>query len=280
MNKNFQMPRVIERSYSRAIDRLLKGLQRELAHVASPFFIADVLRRLARSPTFALSCRKIARAMATQLFSDGHKTWRQAAAAGSKGRLIFESLQRELASPRVASTFDGIISRNAELIKSIPETLAGRVSHMVAQGYERGLRPEALIKHVLAEYPHMTESHARLIARTETSKASTALTQVRASEAGLEWYVWRTSEDARVRSAHAHMDGVVIPWSEAPAPEELNGEKSQGNYHAGNIYNCRCYPEPLIRFDQVAWPAKVYLNGKIQRMSLAKFKKLLPGGEL
>ena len=279
MNK-FQIPRVFERSYASAIDSLLKGLKRELNHVTSPFFMADVLRRLARSPTFDLACKKIARAMATHLFRDSHKTWRQAASEGSKGRLIISSLEREIGSPRIASALEGIITRNAELIRSMPLTLADRVAHKVAQGYERGERPEKLIKKVSEEYPYMTKSHARLIARTETSKAGTALTQVRAEAAGLGWYVWRTSEDARVRSAHAHMDGVVVPWTEAPAPEVLNGEKSQGNYHAGNIYNCRCYPEPLIRFDQVAWPAKVYMNGRIQRMSIAKFKQLLPGGEL
>ncbi len=81
--KKFQMPRVIERSYARAIDRLLQGLKRELIHVASPFFIADVLRRLARSPTFRKDCERIARTMATHLFRDGHKTWRAAAAEGS-----------------------------------------------------------------------------------------------------------------------------------------------------------------------------------------------------
>ena len=277
---NFKMPRVIERSYASAIDRLMQGLKRELQHVTSPFFVADIMRRLARSPTFIRACDEIARTMATHLFVDGHKTWRQAAATGSKGRMIRTALQRELSSPRVAKNYEGIIARNAQLIRSMPLTLADRVAHKVAQGYEQGLRPEALLQDVLHEYPHMTLAHARLIARTETSKASTALTQVRAAEAGLEWYVWRTSEDARVRSAHAHMDGVLISWSDAPAPEELIGKPSEGHYHAGNIYNCRCYPEPLIRFDQVSWPAKVYRNGKIERMGIKQFKRLLPGGEL
>lgn len=276
----FKIPRVIERSYASAINRLMQGLKRELKHVVSPFFVADVMRRLARSPTFLRACDQVARSMVTHLFVDGHKTWRQAAAAGSKGRMIRAALQRELGSPRVKKMYEGIITRNAQLIRSMPLTLADRVAHKVAQGYEQGLRPEALLQDILDEYPHMTLAHARLIARTETSKASTALTQVRAAEAGLDWYVWRTSEDARVRSAHAHMEGVIIPWSDAPAPEELIGKPSEGHYHAGNIYNCRCYPEPLIRFDQVSWPAKVYRNGKIERMGIKQFKRLLPGGEL
>lgn len=278
--KKFQIPRVIERSYARAINRLMQGLKRELAHVTSPFFIADALRRLARSPTFRKACEQVARNMATHLFENGHKTWRAAAAGGSRGRMVYNALKRELSSPQIASQYQGIISKNAELIRTMPLDIADRVTHKVAKAAEAGRRPESMIEDILKEYPHMTETHARLIARTETSKASTALTQVRAAETGLEWYVWRTCVDSRVRSAHEHMEGVLVPWSDAPAPEALNREKSQGYYHAGNIYNCRCYPEPLIRFDQVAWPAKVYRSGKIERMTLNQFKKLLPGGEL
>lgn len=33
------MPRVIERSYASAIDRLMQGLKRELSHVASLFLL-------------------------------------------------------------------------------------------------------------------------------------------------------------------------------------------------------------------------------------------------
>lgn len=167
----FQMPRVIERSYARAIDRLMQGLKRELVHVASPFFIADVLRRLARSPTFRKACEQLARNMATHLFRDGHKTWRAAAAEGSKGRMVYNALKRELSSPQVASTYQNIISRNAELIHSMPLELAEKVTRKAAKGYEQGLRPDAMVQEILNEYPHMTAAHARLIARTETSKA-------------------------------------------------------------------------------------------------------------
>ena len=132
--KKFKMPRVIERSYASAIDRLMQGLKRELSHVASPFFVADKMRRLARSPTFIRACEQIARSMATHLFRDGHKTWRAAAAEGSKGRIIRTALQRELASPRVANVYEGIISRNAELIRSMTFTMADRVAHKVTKG--------------------------------------------------------------------------------------------------------------------------------------------------
>ena len=54
------------------------------------------------------------------------------------------------------------------------------------------------------------------------------------------------------------------------------GEDYEGNYGPGEIYNCRCYPEPLLRFDQTSWPAKVYYKGRVQHMTLAAFKRYLP----
>ena len=123
----------------------------------------------------------------------------------------------------------------------------------------------------------ISKSRISLIARTESSKASTALTEARAESLNLPWYVWRTSKDARVRSSHRHMDGVLIAWAEAPSPEALKGLKSYGTYQAGNTFNCRCYPEPLIYLDQVSWPHKVYHNGTIREMTRSAFKKINSG---
>jgi uncharacterized protein with gpF-like domain len=70
------------------------------------------------------------------------------------------------------------------------------------------------------------------------------------------------------------MEGVLVNWKNPPSPEELAGEPSVGKYHAGCIWNCRCYPEPIIDLDDVEWPSKVYHDGKIERMSRAKFETL------
>lgn len=71
------------------------------------------------------------------------------------------------------------------------------------------------------------------------------------------------------------MEGVLVNWNEPPSPEALAGEKSVGNYHAGNIWNCRCYPEPLIEIDDISWPHKVYTNGKIQTMGKMQFEQMM-----
>lgn len=275
--KNWSVPHRIEKSYARAIARLIKGLLPDWA--GGPFAFVAALRRLVRSPTFMRAAEAIARSMATNVFSDGWRTWRQAAAEGSKGREIYNALQSELQSSQVGRVYQEIVSRNAELIRSLPERLADRATQIASDGFAQGLRPEAVTAELMKSIPGMTLNQAKLIARTETSKASTALTEARCRSADINWYVWRTSQDARVRSSHDHMEGVLVSWEDPPSPERLIGEKFAGYYHAGNIYNCRCYPEALIRFDQVAWPARVYANGSIRSMTLAKFKAMI-GGEL
>lgn len=271
----WQLKRSVERRYGVALARMIEGLRTELSRVRSPFLIAAAIRRYARSPTYRKAAEILARSMVTHVFSDGHRTWREAARAGAKGRIIYTALQTELGQTAVGTAFWDIVEHNAEVIRSMPDRVAKQVTEMVAREANQGLRPEAILEDVLAKWPHMTRAHAMLIARTESSKASTALTRARSAVAGINWYVWRSEEDSRVRDSHRLMDGVLINWDDPPSPEALAGEdRTYGSYHAGDIFNCRCYPEPLIMFSDICWPHKVYYGGRIQYMTLAQFKQI------
>ena len=170
-----------------------------------------------------------------------------------------------------------IVSRNSRLIQSMTNEAAERVSNIVAEGQAAGMRSEDMADDILRQWPTMTRAHAKLIARTESSKAASALTRSRAQSAGLNWYIWETSEDSRVRSSHRHMDGVLVNWNDPPSPEALIDMKDYGKYHAGEFPNCRCYAAPLIEYDDVSWPHKVYRNGRIRYMRLSEFKKIEGG---
>ncbi len=273
----FKPRRSIERRYAAAINRIMKGLLQRLKGASSPFQMLQVIRGFARSPTLDKASREAAGAMATSLFHDGAKDWRSAAMRGSKGRTIYLLLKKERGR---RSEISAIVERNSKLIKSMASDVAREVSLDMEKGQAMGKRPEELMHSVLARWPTLTEAHARLIARTESSKATTALTEARAKSAGAAWYVWRTSDDARVRGSHRHMDGVICAWSDPPSPEKLCHQKDYGHYHPGNIFNCRCYPEPLLEYSDVSWPHKVYHGGKVQYMTLAKFKALNGGRDL
>lgn len=215
--------------------------------------------------------------MVTQIFVANAKSWRQAAAIGSRAKEIYNLLKSETDK---STRFHEIVKNNAQYITSIPQAMAEAVTDLAAKSYGEGKRPKEVMQEILAKCPGISESKAKLIARTETSKASTALTRSRAERLNLNWYVWRNSEDERVRSSHDHMGGVLVNWDDPPSPEALDPrhrQKPYGKYHAGDTFNCRCYPEPLLNTADISWPARVYHNGKIKSMSLAKFKALNGG---
>lgn len=88
----------------------------------------------------------------------------------------------------------------------------------------------------------------------------------------MRWYVWRTALDGdRVRKSHRLMEGVLVNWKDPPSPEQLACEKNVGYYHAGNIWNCRCYASPIIDVDDIPRNVKVYHNGIVEKMCKDRF---------
>jgi uncharacterized protein with gpF-like domain len=212
-----------------------------------------------------------AKRMITNLYAGQHATWQAAARESGKGPQIYRALQQELAGP-VGARMRELVRQNAELISTFPTSVARRaVARGAAAQYAAGGRAGEL--ETWGRLGGLVRSRARLIARTEVSKASSALTEARAEDLDLPWYIWRTSEDERVRLSHRKMNNVLIRWDNPPSPEQLAGVKSTlGHYNAGNCPNDRCYGEPLLRLDQVNWPHRVYYPSQIVWMTWAKFQ--------
>lgn len=265
--------RRIERVYKNELQKAMRRLGAYLTGLDDPIEIIRAMKNYTLSKSFLTYAEATATKMVTHLFTDAGRTWRQAAKKNSQGRIIYKALQKELQGP-VGSAVRYQIQRNAELIKSLPIDIAQSVNELILKESMKGTRASNIAVQIKALFPEKTEAKANLIARTEVSKTSTALTQARSESMGVNCYVWRTSEDARVRDSHRLMDGVIVAWNEPPSPEKLDGKKSVGNYHAGCIWNCRCYPEPIIDLDLISWPAKVYHNGSIQRMSRKQFESI------
>jgi hypothetical protein len=266
----FEPKNKIENQYKASLRNLFKGLYQ--------FILDDNLDAVLNSKSFSYFCNTVASRMVTGTMVENAKDWREASRQGMQSRLIYEALQKEMQGP-IGYKVQSLIDENAQLIKSFSGTMANQIVRDLNDNSQAGVRStvyaEKLRKWAENNDPDISESRIVMIARTETSKASTALTRARAENLGLNWYVWRTSEDFRVRSSHKIMDGVLICWSNAPSPEQLDNIKSSlGHYHAGNCPNCRCYPEPVVSLKLLKFPVKVYTGGKIVRMGKAEFDKL------
>lgn len=264
-----------EARYRRLIDRVLRQVDQRLVNVTDPALISEAINQILLSPMFDDLCVEAARQAATMLAVGQMKTWRAAAAASSQGRRIYKALMQETTNTALGQTINSIVAENAKLIKTCPASIAEKLSKYAQERRFAGERPEAIMEQVMKEAPNLREFEARRIARTESSKASTALIQGRAEQLGEDFYRWSTTGGERVRPSHRIMEGVICRWSDPPNPEALAGEKrNYGSYHAGNIFNCRCIPEPIVALEDIKFPAKVHISGSIVKIeSLKAFKE-------
>lgn len=260
----------IEERYRHDLQRINDLIFSSIAGLTDPFEITFILNQIGAGAEFKRIAHNAARRMVTGKLMENQKTWRKAAARSTQAKRIYEALRKELSGP-VGQAVWAQIAENARLITNMPLEYKRNITAMVAEQAFAGKRSIVMAGEIMQMFPEMSANRARLIARTETSKTTTALSQARAEELGAGWYVWRTSEDQRVRSSHAHMEGVLCRWTEPPAPEVLIGERSVGRYPPGGIWNCRCFPQVFLSMKDVQWPCKVHYNGTIQRMTQSRF---------
>jgi SPP1 gp7 family putative phage head morphogenesis protein len=266
----------IENAYMYTLNRLFKSMNKFIGATQDP---QDIIRRLniyASSQAYKNWCDEIALNVATQVNSGVSATWREASRKAGRGSELYSAILEELQKP-TGGAFSQIVRENAEIIKTFPLNISEELTEYIARESVEGRRGSDIMTDLVKRFPEVAKSRLQLIARTEVSKSQSALTQARAASLGLNWYVWRTSEDARVRSAHRHMEGVLINWNNPPSPEMLSPDGEQahyGYYHAGDTFNCRCYAEVVVNLEYVDFPAKVYRNNHIARMTRGEFQKI------
>ncbi|MBR2226781.1 MAG: minor capsid protein [Bacteroidales bacterium] len=268
--------RKAERRYQRLINSILKKAEGQVAMLVDPTpqQIINTLLQIASSPQFERMCEEAARQTVTMLAVGMKRSWRAAATASSQGRLIYQALMKETTGTVMGQTISAIVAENSKLIKTCPHDMALRFSKLARQREFEGVRPDQITREIMQEAKHLREYEARRIARTESAKASTALVQSRAEALHLDFYIWRTAHDSRVRAQHEKMDGVICRWSDPPDPESMAGERSYGRYHPGGIFNCRCIALPVIALEDIKFPAKVHVSGHIETIgSLNKFRE-------
>jgi SPP1 gp7 family putative phage head morphogenesis protein len=272
--KRFGPTRRFERGYEDGIHRVTgRVLMPRLPDETLDDWLARLEARSREKDVLAAS-ETLAGRMVAWANVGNMKTWRQAAERSMQSRKLHALLRREMQG-RVGQTMNRLVADNARYIRSVAVEAAERLVHEVKTAQQGGARPETINKMLRQRFPELLRSRTRLIARTEAAKASSALTQARAEELDLPCYIWRTSQDARVRDSHRLMEGVVVFYADPPSPEALDGVKSGlGHYHAGNCPNDRCVQEVVLSVDDIAFPARVYWRGGIKSMTKQQFKQI------
>ncbi len=269
---SFHRPVRLENDYARFIESLFK----KWVTLPKGASLDDIFNALTQSSSERVGgiAEQLARGMVTAVGKVNATSWRQAARKSTQGRRIHDLLVKEMSGP-VGEAFRSYISANARLIKSLPQDLAQDVVKQIATRQMRGERADVIAADIRKRIPEITKAKIQLIARTQVAMTATAISKVRAENLKLPCYEWLTSEDVRVRVSHKKLDHVIVFWNDPPSPEALVGEKSYGNYNAGQTFNCRCDANVVVDLDQLNWPMRVYRNGLITRISRAKFAALL-----
>jgi SPP1 gp7 family putative phage head morphogenesis protein len=231
------------------------------------------LRALLKNKTFQAEADRVAQRMTQAVTVANAKSWREAAMKGSNSRRIFEALRRELEGTPVGNEVQRIVRENAQLIQSLPLSVAQTVTEFVSKEQQKGKRSAEIEKELRTRIPQLTASRIRLIARTEVGKAESAVTRARSEDLDIDWFQWLSAEDQRVRPSHKNMDKVLARWIDLPSPELLVGEKNYGKYAPGCTFNCRCVGNPVVSLDEISWPARVYFSDSITRMTRAQFSR-------
>lgn len=280
-NKTFKLPNRVERKYNTLLEKLLAPIKKEaLKHVEDKDKFMQVLANATNSYTYKKKAKELVKTISTMLLVENAKDWREAARKSSRGKEIKALLEEEVEN-ELKERMEELFAYNVTLIQTLPEEIGKDVIAHINTESMKGKRASSIAGEIKQYFPQHTKANAQLIARTETSKMSSALTQARAEKLGLEWYVWETSIDQRVRSSHNLMDGVLVHYKHPACPERLDKtiklNKYPVPYHAGNIYNCRCYQAPMTDIDDITFPHKVYnwKTDKIETMTKVQFKTFI-----
>ena len=175
----------------------------------------------------------VATTMIKEVAARDKDAWNKVAARMGRG------LRREIDTAPTGQVMRSLLAEQVTLIKSLPLEAAERVHKLTTAGISQGQRASSIVGKIM-ETGDVTRSRATLIARTETSRTATSLTMARALHVGSTHFIWHTAGDSDVRASHKKLNGLSFRWDDPP--------ECDPGYHAlpGGIWNCRCWPEPLI----------------------------------
>jgi hypothetical protein len=278
--QDWKYRRIIEKALEREIQGNLGAFtDKIIKNTNSIDEIIEALEELTHTQAWQKVAYNQGTQMVKRLMVHNARTWREAANNSHKGYLIYQQLKLELDNN---DEFQRLIERNAGYIRTLPSDVATSLTQHISTQAIRGLRPESQLESIREYAPYLATWQSRRLARTETAKTWSDITQVRQRRLGSNWATWSGSLDRRERSAHRFMEGVLFNWNDLPSPEALaprskDNPKTEAFHHYGpaGTYNCRCSPIPMFDPDVEDWPKKAYINGRIIHMTKHQFERFV-----
>ncbi|WP_418187314.1 phage minor head protein [Aliarcobacter lanthieri] len=144
------------------------------------------------------------------------------------------------------------IKENVALIKSIPEEFHLKIENSINRSIQQGLGTKDIYDTALENMKQgkfNQEKRASLIARLETAKVTSSIQLEKMKSVGITKFRWRHSGGGfEPRKLHQDYDGKIFSFDDLPILDEKTGQRGL----PGTIWNCRCYLEPVIEFNQTS----------------------------
>ena len=250
----WKYPLSLERQYAAAINRFMSKRWKEYAAIAVPMMVprVDALQDLEPVPgTNGPALGAIV--SVSKSLSEFNRRELNAFKKIAIGEAFAED------EPWLKNVLDEWSREQVTLITKATQDMLDTVARRIRDGVKVGKSAKEVTALINADLPGISYRRARIIARDQTAKLNSSLTQGRMTDAGLETYVWDTAQDERVRGdpngfypkalpSHFVMQGKICRWDD-PTVWFENGEwvKRAGDapyFHPGMAIMCRCVAVP------------------------------------
>lgn len=273
------MSKLIERQINEIYNAVYKKVftKERLSKLASGSRdeIAKAVTSLSNSKQYEKFVDEFSKELAKRGLSSQKGVWRKFYQAAKSKHVVslpktFNEFEAKVMSEAVRHNFEMISSIPSKMLEIMNHKYTSTLIEEVAKGsISRGSFARELAKH--------GAKHAKLIARTETSKLQTTIIQSRAMSVGSVAYEWLSSKDKRTRPSHRAMNGVIVFWNfNKPLLDNMRG-------HAGEFPNCRCAPQPIVDVDELTesyYRVYDYRIDKVITMSKKMLLEALSQGHL
>lgn len=164
---------------------------------------------------------------------DRYHRWRTVAALG---RALGVDIRPFLAQATISAFMRGRVEENVSLIRTIEPRLRAALRNDILRLQAEAPFDRAALRRVLSRDYRVAGYNLRRITRDQNNKLIGQLTEIRQQQLGISSYVWRTSEDERVRPTHVAKNGRRFRWDEPPADTG----------HPGQDIQCRCVAQAIL----------------------------------
>lgn len=143
--------------------------------------------------------------------------------------------------PQLAKKATAFVKTNVKLITNLPKDASSRIAKTVRAGIEAGTSNATLAVQLQSNLDGC-QARAYLVARDQTGKLYGQINSDRQKSLGITKFIWRTSNDDRVRDSHRDLEGQTFSYDDPPTGDD--GEP----IIPGEDIQCRCSAEPDFSF--------------------------------